>query len=71
MTASVPDDDGSYRALANIPYSVPIAHWAVNRYIQHKMDSATDEVKASVFAEVLPATMDLIVDVFGNYVIQK
>lgn len=42
-----------------------------SRYIQHELESATDAEKAAIFAEVLPQTIDLMTDVFGNYVVQK
>ncbi|CAL1704429.1 unnamed protein product [Somion occarium] len=43
-----------------------------SRFIQTKLESATDEEKQLVFDEIVPAhTARLIQDVFGNYVIQK
>ena len=42
-----------------------------SRFIQQKLEQASDEEKDAVFAEVLPAAYSLITDVFGNYVIQK
>lgn len=42
-----------------------------SRFIQQKLETATDEEKQLVFEEILPSALSLMVDVFGNYVIQK
>ncbi|THU91133.1 ARM repeat-containing protein [Dendrothele bispora CBS 962.96] len=43
-----------------------------SRFIQQKLESATSEEKEKVFDEIVPDnTLQLIQDVFGNYVIQK
>ncbi|KAG5642962.1 hypothetical protein DXG03_001844 [Asterophora parasitica] len=43
-----------------------------SRFIQQKLESATTEEKQAVFDEIVPSnTLQLIQDVFGNYVIQK
>jgi len=42
-----------------------------SRFIQKKLELATDAEKQHVFDEILPQALTLMVDVFGNYVIQK
>jgi hypothetical protein len=42
-----------------------------SRFIQQKLETATDGEKQLVFKEILPQALQLMVDVFGNYVIQK
>ena len=42
-----------------------------SRFIQQKLERATQMEKQAVFAEILPAAWSLMTDVFGNYVIQK
>ncbi|KAF9172953.1 Pumilio 2 [Mortierella sp. AD010] len=42
-----------------------------SRFIQQKLESATEEEKVMVFNEILPHALQLMTDVFGNYVIQK
>lgn len=43
-----------------------------SRFIQQKLESATSEEKQIVFDEIVPeSALQLIQDVFGNYVIQK
>lgn len=42
-----------------------------SRFIQQKLESATDSEKQMVFKEILPNSHTLMTDVFGNYVIQK
>ena len=42
-----------------------------SRFIQQKLETVSMEEKASIFQEVLPHTLTLMTDVFGNYVIQK
>ena len=42
-----------------------------SRFIQQKLETATDEEKNAIFPEILPYGRTLMTDVFGNYVIQK
>ena len=42
-----------------------------SRFIQQKLEVATVVEKQMVFDEILPSALHLMVDVFGNYVIQK
>lgn len=43
-----------------------------SRFIQQKLETATSEEKQFVFEEIVPANiLQLVQDVFGNYVIQK
>jgi len=42
-----------------------------SRFIQKKLEMASDVEKQHVFDEILPQALTLMVDVFGNYVIQK
>ncbi|KAJ9076311.1 mRNA binding protein puf3 [Entomophthora muscae] len=42
-----------------------------SRFIQQKLESASTEDKQMVFDEILPNALQLMTDVFGNYVIQK
>jgi len=42
-----------------------------SRFIQQKLEMATEEEKQKVFEEILPSCLSLVTDVFGNYVIQK
>ncbi|KAK9281685.1 hypothetical protein L1049_004589 [Liquidambar formosana] len=42
-----------------------------SRFIQQKLENCSFEEKASVFKEILPHASKLMIDVFGNYVIQK
>ena len=42
-----------------------------SRFIQQKLESASSEEKQMVFDEILPNSLQLMTDVFGNYVIQK
>ncbi|KAG9320155.1 hypothetical protein KVV02_004292 [Mortierella alpina] len=42
-----------------------------SRFIQQKLETASDDEKAMVFDEILPQALQLMTDVFGNYVIQK
>ncbi|KAF9576116.1 mRNA binding protein puf3 [Mortierella alpina] len=42
-----------------------------SRFIQQKLETASEEEKAMVFDEILPQALQLMTDVFGNYVIQK
>ncbi len=41
------------------------------RFIQQKLEGASVAEKQMVFNEILPSALVLMVDVFGNYVIQK
>ena len=41
------------------------------RFIQQKLETAAVADKQLVFNEILPSALVLMVDVFGNYVIQK
>ncbi|XP_051152968.1 pumilio homolog 2-like [Andrographis paniculata] len=42
-----------------------------SRFIQQKLETATNEEKNMVFNEIYPTAIILVTDVFGNYVIQK
>ncbi|VVA97101.1 unnamed protein product [Arabis nemorensis] len=42
-----------------------------SRFIQQKLETATDEEKNAIFPEIFPYARTLMTDVFGNYVIQK
>ncbi|XP_031373176.1 pumilio homolog 4 [Punica granatum] len=42
-----------------------------SRFIQQKLETATEEEKDKIFPEVMPHARTLMTDVFGNYVIQK
>ncbi|XWS56414.1 hypothetical protein CRYUN_Cryun09bG0083300 [Craigia yunnanensis] len=42
-----------------------------SRFIQQKLETATEEEKNKIFPEIIPHARALITDVFGNYVIQK
>ncbi|XP_049850503.1 uncharacterized protein LOC126322710 [Schistocerca gregaria] len=42
-----------------------------SRFIQQKLEVATNEEKQMVFQEIFPVALQLMTDVFGNYVIQK
>ncbi|KAK3827028.1 MAG: armadillo-type protein [Linnemannia gamsii] len=42
-----------------------------SRFIQQKLETATDEEKQMIFEEIMPHALQLMTDVFGNYVIQK
>ncbi|CAG9321760.1 unnamed protein product [Blepharisma stoltei] len=44
---------------------------AGSRYLQQKMETAIPEDKQMIFEEVFRAGFGLLVDVFGNYVVQK
>lgn len=41
------------------------------RFIQLKLERASSAERQLVFSEILQAAYQLMVDVFGNYVIQK
>ncbi|KAJ3328800.1 mRNA binding protein puf3 [Kappamyces sp. JEL0680] len=42
-----------------------------SRFIQQKLEGASDDDRELVFQEILPQAINLTTDVFGNYVIQK
>lgn len=42
-----------------------------SRFIQQKLETATVEEKTKILVEILPNALGLMIDVFGNYVIQK
>ena len=42
-----------------------------SRFIQQKLEVATEQEKETLFQEILPGAEELMVDVFGNYVVQK
>ncbi|XP_078442899.1 pumilio homolog 1-like [Wolffia australiana] len=42
-----------------------------SRFIQQKLEVASDEEKNKIFCEIIPHARALMTDVFGNYVIQK
>lgn len=42
-----------------------------SRFIQQKLETANSEVKERIFRELEPNSLQLMQDVFGNYVIQK
>uniref|UniRef100_J3M5N1 PUM-HD domain-containing protein n=1 Tax=Oryza brachyantha TaxID=4533 RepID=J3M5N1_ORYBR len=42
-----------------------------SRFIQQKLPTATPEEKFMVFKEIMPHVVDLVIDVYGNYVLKK
>ncbi|KAE8684890.1 Pumilio-like protein 4 [Hibiscus syriacus] len=42
-----------------------------SRFIQQKLETATEKEKNKIFPEIIPHVRALMTDVFGNYVIQK
>ncbi|PNS13870.1 Pumilio 2 [Sphaceloma murrayae] len=42
-----------------------------SRFLQTKMETANSEEKSRIFDEILPECHQLMIDVFGNYVIQR
>ena len=42
-----------------------------SRFIQQKLETANSDEKERVFSEIKPNSLQLMTDVFGNYVIQK
>ncbi|KAL9275269.1 Pumilio homolog 4-like protein [Drosera capensis] len=42
-----------------------------SRFIQQKLETATDEERIMIFSEIIPHAYSLMTDVFGNYVIQR
>jgi pumilio RNA-binding family len=42
-----------------------------SRFIQQLMETATEEEKADIFAEIKSSAANLMSDLFGNYVVQK
>lgn len=61
--------------LGSLPFclllSVDSADQYGSRFIQQKLETASDEEKNMVFREIMPQALSLMTDVFGNYVIQK
>lgn len=52
-------------------FSISSADQYGSRFIQQKLETATTEEKDMVFEEIMPQSLSLMTDVFGNYVIQK
>ncbi len=44
---------------------------AGSRFLQHKLETANSDEKERVFTEIRPNVLQLMMDSFGNYVIQK
>ena len=42
-----------------------------SRFIQQKLETANSDDKEQIFQEILPNSLQLMTDVFGNYVTQK
>uniref|UniRef100_A0A0D3G657 PUM-HD domain-containing protein n=1 Tax=Oryza barthii TaxID=65489 RepID=A0A0D3G657_9ORYZ len=42
-----------------------------SRFIQQKLQNATPEEKFMVFEEIMPHAIELVTDIYGNYVLQK
>lgn len=42
-----------------------------SRFIQQKLETASNKEKEMIFSELYPYALELMTDVFGNYVIQK
>jgi hypothetical protein len=42
-----------------------------SRFIQYKLEVATPEERKMIFDEISPVALNLMTDVFGNYVVQK
>jgi pumilio RNA-binding family len=42
-----------------------------SRFLQEKLETATNEERGIIFREILPIAMNLIIDMSGNLVIQK
>lgn len=42
-----------------------------SRFIQQKLETANSDEKEQIFRELRPNSLQLMADVFGNYVIQK
>uniref|UniRef100_A0A0E0PKU0 PUM-HD domain-containing protein n=1 Tax=Oryza rufipogon TaxID=4529 RepID=A0A0E0PKU0_ORYRU len=42
-----------------------------SRFIQQKLQNATPEEKFMVFEEIMPDAIELVMDIYGNYVLQK
>uniref|UniRef100_A0A0E0BUE2 PUM-HD domain-containing protein n=1 Tax=Oryza glumipatula TaxID=40148 RepID=A0A0E0BUE2_9ORYZ len=42
-----------------------------SRFIQQKLPTATPDEKLMVFKEIMPHFLEMVTDVFGNYVLQK
>ncbi|CAF1045203.1 unnamed protein product [Rotaria sordida] len=71
-------DDFRNSRMPNLQLRDVIGHFAEfsmdqhgSRFIQQKLERATNGEKDLVFKEILPNASQLMTDVFGNYVIQK
>lgn len=53
------------------PWFISRRSFSVYRFIQLKLERASSAERQLVFSEILQAAYQLMVDVFGNYVIQK
>lgn len=42
-----------------------------SQFLQEKLETATNEERDTIFREIMPIAMNLIIDMFGNFVIQK
>ena len=42
-----------------------------SRFIQQKLETASTEENNMIFIEIYPQSLILMIDVFGNYVLQK
>ena len=42
-----------------------------SKFIQNKLETATSDEKERVFRELMPNAIQLMKDIYGNYVIQK
>lgn len=42
-----------------------------SRFIQQQLESASADEKTAIFEEIRPSSLQLMTDVFGNYVVQK
>jgi mRNA-binding protein PUF3 len=42
-----------------------------SRFIQTRLETCSKEIRNLIFKEITPSTIELMTDVFGNYVIQK
>jgi hypothetical protein len=42
-----------------------------SRFIQQRLETATQDEKQRIWDEILPDAYSLMMDVFGNYVVQK
>jgi pumilio RNA-binding family len=60
-----------FRYEANMVFLFSSSDQYGSRFIQQKLEIASNEEKDMIFAEILPQARTLMSDVFGNYVIQK